>query len=352
LYKQTYPRDSTPVNNLGVIYQQLGQFDKAAENAREAVRLDPDLANGYLNLAGSYALLGRVDEAKATIKAGFQRNLGGPFAHIFLAALAFGQNDRATVEQELSLAKASGPEGEMGVLGFRANVAAYAGRMREAQDLFATVKEGGLRAHLSEIAANSVAAQAQWEAVYEQRQSAIEHANAALQLSPTLNVTNNAAVALAIAGQERRALDVFSPFLKQRPDDTLLHAIAFPGLQAIAELNQGNAEKALELLKSAAPYDGADPGVHYLRGTACLRSGHSAEAVQEYQKVLSLTFGRAFGPDIVSGLARLGLARAYLAQGDAAKARTAYQDLLAVWKDADADLPLVQKVKAEYAKLQ
>ena len=352
LYKQTYPRDSIPYNNLAVAYGSLGQFQKALENGREAVRLDPDLANGYLATAVAYAGLGRMDEASATIKAGLQRNLGGPFAHTFLAILAWGQNDPATLERELASAKAAGPEGEMGAASLQASLAAYAGRMRQARDLFGGVKEACLRANLKELAGNVVAGQAEWEAAYGQQALAIEHAAAALQLSPTLNVTTSAAITLTVAGQERKALDALNPFLKQRPDDTILQRVLFPTVQAMAELNHANAEKALQLLKSAEPYDAASPGVHYLRATAYLHSGHPAEAIQEYQKVLALKIARPFGPDPVTALAQLGLARAYLAQGDKAKARTAYQDLLAIWKDADSDLPLVQKAKAEYAKLQ
>jgi eukaryotic-like serine/threonine-protein kinase len=51
-------------------------------------------------------------------------------------------------------------------------------------------------------------------------------------------------------------------------------------------------------------------------------------------------------------LARLGRARAYAMQGDTAKARTAYQDFLTLWKDADPDIPILKEAKAEYAKLQ
>ena len=214
------------------------------------------------------------------------------------------------------------------------------------------VKEACLRANLKELAANVVAGEAEWEVLYGQQPLALQHAMAALQLSPTLNVTSSAAVTLTVAGQERKALDVLNPFLKQRPDDTILQHVALPTIQAIVELKNGHPEKALELLKSAEPYDAASTGVHYLRGTAYLRSGRPAEAILEYQKVLSLKLSRSFGPETVGVLAQLGLARAYAAQGDKAKARTAYQDQLATWKDADSDLPLVQKAKAEYAKLQ
>jgi hypothetical protein len=53
-----------------------------------------------------------------------------------------------------------------------------------------------------------------------------------------------------------------------------------------------------------------------------------------------------------SALARLGLARAYAMRGDTAKARAAYKDFLTLWKDADADIPILKQTKAEYTKLQ
>ena len=38
--------------------------------------------------------------------------------------------------------------------------------------------------------------------------------------------------------------------------------------------------------------------------------------------------------------------------GDEGKARTAYQDFFALWKDADANIPILQQAKSEYAKLK
>jgi len=352
LFIQTYPRDQAPYNNLAIIEFNLGQFEKSLENAREGLRLDPDAVYGYVNTAAAYAALGRVDEAKATVNLELQHNLGGVFAHTFLAVLAWNQNDSATVERELALAKNVGPEGTFADTGLHASLAAWAGQMRQAGELFSQLKETALSAHLTEPAANSLAGQADWEALFELRQPAINHATAALQISPTLNVANNVALALAMAGEDRRALEVLGPFLKRYPDNVFLQRLTVPGLQAIVELKHGNPEKALELLKAAAPYDGADTGIHYVRGTAYLFAGHAPEAVQEYQKVLQLKFSRSFGPDPAVEMAQLGLARAYAAQGDKAKARTAYQDVLANWKTADSDLPLVVKARAEYAKLQ
>ena len=66
----------------------------------------------------------------------------------------------------------------------------------------------------------------------------------------------------------------------------------------------------------------------------------------------SLTTAVWWGTFQWGALARLGLARAYAMQGDTVKARTAYQDFLTLWKDADPDIPILKQAKAEYAKLE
>ena len=54
----------------------------------------------------------------------------------------------------------------------------------------------------------------------------------------------------------------------------------------------------------------------------------------------------------IGALAHLGLGRAYALAGDSARARTAYQDFLALWKDADADIPILRQAKSEYATVK
>ncbi len=60
------------------------------------------------------------------------------------------------------------------------------------------------------------------------------------------------------------------------------------------------------------------------------------------------------GNEPIGTLAHLGFARAYALSGDSAKAKSAYQDFFALWKDADADpdIPILKEAKAEYAKVQ
>jgi eukaryotic-like serine/threonine-protein kinase len=67
----------------------------------------------------------------------------------------------------------------------------------------------------------------------------------------------------------------------------------------------------------------------------------------EFQKFLDHRTIVANSP--LGALARLGLARAYASQGNGSKARTAYQDFFALWKDADPDIPILKQAKAEYA---
>ena len=87
----------------------------------------------------------------------------------------------------------------------------------------------------------------------------------------------------------------------------------------------------------------------YVRGEAYLAAHRGKEAVTEFQKILDhrgIVLNEPIG-----ALAHLQLGRAYAMQGDTAKARSAYQDFLTLWKDADPDIPILKQAKAEYAKL-
>jgi eukaryotic-like serine/threonine-protein kinase len=114
----------------------------------------------------------------------------------------------------------------------------------------------------------------------------------------------------------------------------------------------------VELLASASPYERAYPEVVYLRGLAYLVLREGAAAADEFKKILDhkganwgSTWQRPYWGQFYS-LSYLGLARGSVLAGDPAKAVKAYQDFLALWKDADPDIPILKQAKAEYAKLQ
>jgi predicted Zn-dependent protease len=143
------------------------------------------------------------------------------------------------------------------------------------------------------------------------------------------------------------------------PEDTLVLFNYLPTIRALLELNRNDSAKAIETLQAAAPYEIGSPGLGsfapalypvYLRGQAYLAAHHGGDAAAELQKILDHRGIVVNGP--IGAIAHLGLARAYVLQGDTAKAEAAYQDFLALWKGADTDIPIFKQAKAEYAKLQ
>ncbi|HTF43924.1 MAG TPA: protein kinase [Terriglobales bacterium] len=349
LYKQTYPRDSTPSNNLANIYNQLGQFENGLVNARQSIELSPDELGSYSSEAIAYAGLNRLDEAKAVLNQLVQRKVGGDDIHFLLAGFAWQQNDPPTMERELELAKSS-PSGEMQVSWFRAYDAACRGRLQEMRELGKKGRDAAERLALKESAASELAQEAITEAIYGEKSKAQEDVTLALKMSSSPAIVINSAIALAITGEDSKALKIAEDVGKQRPYDTNVQSVEVPLVRALIELNHGNAAKAIDLMDGAMVYGRANTAVLYLRGAAALKAGQGGDAAQAFQRVLDL---KAFTwVDTVVPLSRLGLARAYALERDQARSRVAYQDFLAQWKDADADLPLLKDAKAEYDRVQ
>ncbi|HEX4427223.1 MAG TPA: serine/threonine-protein kinase [Terriglobales bacterium] len=349
LYKQTYPRDSIPTNNLSNIYDQLGQFENGLDNARQSLELSPDNFGSYTTEAIAYAGLNRLDEAKAVLEQLVQRKAGGEDVHILIAGLDWLQNDHVAVERELELAR-SAPQGEMQVSWFRAYDAACRGQLKQARDLGKKGRDAAERLSLKEPAASELSQEAIIEAVYGEKSKAQEDVTQALKMSSSPSIAISAASALALIGEDNRALKMAQDVAKQRPYDTIVQSVQVPLIQAVVELNHGNGAKALDLMDGAMVYGRTNTAVLYIRGAACLKAGRGGDAAQAFQRVLDLK-AYTWGDPLVS-LSELGLARAYSLEGDKAHSRVAYQNFLAQWKDADADIPLLKDAKAEYSKVQ
>jgi eukaryotic-like serine/threonine-protein kinase len=161
------------------------------------------------------------------------------------------------------------------------------------------------------------------------------------------------AAALAISGDGSRSQSITEELGRRFPNDTLLHSVGIPSVAALNALNRKAPDQAIEGLRAATPYEfGNSQGMFpiYIRGLAYLQAKRGTEAVAEFQKIVD---HRGIDPTGVQhSLAKLCLGRAYAMTGDSAKARAAYQDFLALWKDADPDVPVLKEAKAEYAKLQ
>jgi len=151
--------------------------------------------------------------------------------------------------------------------------------------------------------------------------------------------------------QTIEAQNLVEEITRRYPAATLMNTIYLPAIRAAGELQRGNAERAIELLEVVTPYEGgAWLWPPYLRGQAYLRLKQGRVAAAEFQKILDhrgWDLGSTFYP-----LATLGLARAAALNGDAVNARKAYQDFFALWKGADADLPILSEATKEYERLK
>jgi eukaryotic-like serine/threonine-protein kinase len=177
-------------------------------------------------------------------------------------------------------------------------------------------------------------------------------ATEAVKASSGRDVLATAALALARAGESKRAEDIAVELNRRFSKDTLVNIFFLPDIHAEVEISRGNGARALELLQASAQYELGDSCLTavYQRGIAELMVHDGRAAASEFQKFL--IHRGLVGNCSLGAVARLGLARAYALSGNKAKSRATYQDLLTLWKNADPDFPALTEAKAEYAKLQ
>jgi len=352
LWKLTYPRDDFPSRFLGVISSALGNWEKALEEDREALRLEPN--NGYNNenLGLTYMKLNRVDEAEAVYKQADERKLGGEELLLERYQLAFLKADAAQMARLASVAMGK-PGSEDQLLAAQADTEGYYGKLKNAYELTRRAMDSAQHNDATERAAAYQAAAALSEVESGNREQARAETNAALKLALNRDVRAIAALALARAGDTAGAEKLAAELDKTLPLDTLVQRYWLPTIRAAEALERKDPNRAIELLKAASAIElGAEGELYpvYVRGEAylILRDGNAAAA--EFQKFIDhrgVVMNFPWG-----ALARLGLARAYAMQGDTAKAKAAYQDFLTLWKDADPGIPIFIAARAEYAKLQ
>jgi tetratricopeptide (TPR) repeat protein len=355
LWMQTYPRDPTPWGNIIVFYGALGQFDKALEAAQEVMRLDPNSQFSYQDLGGAFLALNRFEEAKAVAEKQIAQGLENEWAHTRLYVVAFVQGDTEAMARHAEWM--SGKPEEPWMVAIQGHAAIFSGKLQEARKLYRLAVELAQQHNRKEEAASTAAIHALWEAALGNQRRAREQAAAALAIAPGLEPQVVAAKALAWSVDLTQAQRLADDLGKRYPTFTLVNNRDIPTIRALVELQRGNPANAIELLKVARQYElGGGPGAGaglqaiYVRGQAYLQLGAGAEAAAEFRKILD---HRGIAPvSPLHSLARLGLARAHALAGDPAGARRAYQDFLALWKDADSDIPLLQEAKAEYAKLR
>ena len=350
LYAQTYPNDEVPLSNLGVTYNQLGDDESALKYTLKDIQIAPDSAFGYTNAAWSYTALGRFDEAKSVANDSLKHIGDNAVAHSLLANIAVVQGDTAVAEKEIALAGANSSDVVRFVYLAQASRAAGHGQLHKAQERLQVYEQSARQNGITDIVAQAICNRFFFELLLTGKNRQKFDTAAVFSVSDVPDGKLLVAYILAYSGHDAEAARLADEVAKAHPQNEWFNAMFIPLVRAQIELNHGNPAKAVDLLKAAHPYDKATPLVLWTRGNALLKNHQYKDAETEFRAAIKRqTDGNQ---DPTSFLAELDLARAYAAEGDAAQARTTYQNFLALWKDADPDLPLLAAAKSEYAKLQ
>jgi predicted Zn-dependent protease len=345
-WEQMYPRDVFPGSFLsGIIYPAYGQYEKALEEAKKAVEIDPDFVLGYRNAALNSISLDRLVEANKVLQQASKRKLFLPSFVTDSYRMAFLMGDDKGMKSALEAAPAN-----PWLANYESATLFRAGHLALARVMSDRAVSLARQASRHDTEAQLQVAEAVPEALYGYPDIAKRQVKNALRLSKGRNVEYGAAFVMAMTGDSSEASRLVGDLTKRFPDDTLVQYDYVPTVQAALALTKKQPEKAIELLRETAPYELGQP-LHpiYVRGQAFLAMGHPAEAAAEFQKILGHP-GLVLN-DPLFDLALLQLGRSYALLGDKTKARAAYEAVLQLWSTADPGLSINQQARKEYAKL-
>jgi len=353
-WKQTYPRDTDPLDNLAIAYANIGQSEKGLAAAQDALHVDAKDYYANYNVAGSYLNLGRFDEAKAVIEQALAQKTDSSTLHLIAYSLAFARGDTAAMQREVE--HLAGSSDEPLILLLRATGDCALGKLGTCRQDFEQARKSADAHELKELAGLLRGEEALWEAEFGNTQQARSGAAEALAISPDNYTKPRAMMVYALTGDSSRAQKLMDELSTEFPSDTLLNKIYLPIARATMALERNQPSAALAILEPVIPYDlqcGGGTSFRfwslYLRGQAYTGNHEGEKAIAEYQKIADHR-----GIDLVSPLRPLALletGRAYASMGDTAKAKSAYQDFFAAWKDADPDVPILKTARAEYERL-
>lgn len=355
LSAQTYPRDA-PLNNLGLIYSQMGDFDKALEAYQNVLRVSAGTGNRYANLVSGYLQLNRLDEARAAAREAEAHNIDSPEIHLNLYWVKFLQHDAAGMEKEKSQVLGK-PGFDDQMLNHEADTALYGGHFVESRKLTNRAIESATRQGEKEAAAIYQAESAVRAALVGNLNLAKKEAQNALALSNARDVQALSAIALGRAGDSVQAIQLADNLAKRFPEDTIVQSNYLPAIRLATFVNSRD---SVLITKASAGSESYELGGNletvtfmlypvYFKGEAFLAAEQGSLAAAEFRKILD--HPGVVRNEPIGSLAYLGLARALALSGDRMKAAAAYKEFLILWKDGDAEIPSLWEAKAEYARL-
>ena len=352
-WAQMYPREQIPPLNLGVLYQNLGQYEKALAQFKQALKLNPNDVLSYGNLASVLVNLNRVKEARSASEEALAKKLDSTDLRIAMYLLAFLQSDDETMQKTVAWA-AERPEDQSLMLYYQADTAAYSGQLTKAREFSHQCIAAAEIAGRKERAAGCEGAEALREALFGNGAEARKYAASARTHSNARDVEFVAALSFALVGEKEKAVETADLLKSRYPEDTVAKFNYLPTIYAAIALDDNDPARAIEFLKVATPDElGLAGGTSYstymypvyVRGLAYLAAKQGDAAATEFEKILNWPGVVANEP--IGALAHLQLARARKTTGQAAEAKASYGTFLSLWKNADNSFPLVAAVQAE-----
>jgi tetratricopeptide (TPR) repeat protein len=360
LWTEVYPHDWIPGNNLCNEYLRIGQPDLAIAAGQQALRLNPSHGGPYAALAHAYQFASRFAEAKAICEKAKAEKLDSWVTHSILYEVAVAEADETAMQRELTWF--TGNPMESWVVMNQAENAMAQGHLRRSRELYEHARRLALKQDLKEFANEIMVDQAGTEADLGNAAEARKLAESSLHLMPdSPDLKASAALALARSGDVERATALAEESARLKPRNLKLNNVTLASARAAIELDRKNPAGAIAQLQRALPYDlnsSSDGSTIYYRALALLELNSGKEAEAQFQRILNNPsfIGNIYWPLAHLGLARANALQARTDQRTAAAARTraltAYRDFLALWKDADPDIPILKEAKAEYTKLQ
>jgi eukaryotic-like serine/threonine-protein kinase len=361
-WAQTYPRDPIPHGLLaGFATRSTGKYEQSIAAAERSGAIDPEGGSALSRASKAFSelYLNRLDAAEATIRRAEERKLASNY---FLVRyfIAFVRGDGEGMRQQAAIARASRSTEDL-ISHLEALRLAGSAQLQDARRTAAIAVAIPKQSGRLERAALFEAATAVWEALYGNPAAARQKAAAALALGRGHEVDYAAAFALAVSGDVSRSRALADGLARDYPEDTSVQFMYLPTLRALYALDARDAAAAIQSLQTASRFDLAMGGIGfngyfgklypiYVRGLAYLAAQQPVEAAAEFQRIVDHRSIVLVDP--IDAFARLQLARALVLSGDSVKAKSAYDDLFALWKNADAKIPMVNQARAEYARLR
>ena len=340
---ESYPTSSVFLTNLADLEDRTGKSALALDPARQAIALDPANVTAYEILASSQMHMGQLEEAAQSCLLVIQRSIDTAKLHSVLLQIAFQHLDQPAIDEQIAWARNKSEATT--ILANQAWMELFAGKAESAQHLFtraiaafrqqgddadATLLQAAIPRRFAELGLTTVATA---------QLARIEHPSE----------FPDAAIAQAELGNTSRASALIDEAISAHPSSTLLQQMQAPEARAAIALHEHNPQQAIDALQAADTYDRVSFELPLLRGQALLAQHQPEEAETEFHKILDHPGIDPLSQDYP--LAQLGLARALTAQGKTSDAIFAYKIVLAIWKDADSDLPRLHEARDEYARL-